>query len=152
MWRSDDPFLFPYYFALFYSPYPLLAIEIGVVRSSFSNCQRMRFVVSDRVPVDRPLFVNTSMTAQQRVDLYRRLCEPIQDSEPALQMRFWALDLRISSSAKFITFHSDIRRVLKSIQTTLPVRQNYDWLEESASIFVSFLFYTINYFASKFYF
>ncbi|PAV81179.1 hypothetical protein WR25_14546 [Diploscapter pachys] len=42
----------------------------------------------DRVPVDRPLFVNTSMTTQQRVDLYRRLCEPIQDSEPALQMRF----------------------------------------------------------------
>ncbi|VDM64426.1 unnamed protein product [Angiostrongylus costaricensis] len=42
---------------------------------------------SDRVPIDRPLFVNTSMTAQNRIDLYRRLGDPPQDSEPALLFR-----------------------------------------------------------------
>ncbi|KAK6766222.1 hypothetical protein RB195_025865 [Necator americanus] len=41
----------------------------------------------DRVPIDRPLFVNTSMTAQNRIDLYRRLDDPPQDSEPALLFR-----------------------------------------------------------------
>uniref|UniRef100_A0A8R1I8B9 Uncharacterized protein n=1 Tax=Caenorhabditis japonica TaxID=281687 RepID=A0A8R1I8B9_CAEJA len=37
-----------------------------------------------RVPVDRPLFINTSMSAQQRVDIYRQLSDPPKDSEPAL--------------------------------------------------------------------
>uniref|UniRef100_A0A7I4Z661 Bestrophin homolog n=2 Tax=Haemonchus contortus TaxID=6289 RepID=A0A7I4Z661_HAECO len=41
----------------------------------------------DRVPIDRPLFVNTSMSAQNRIDLYRRLDDPPQDSEPALLFR-----------------------------------------------------------------
>uniref|UniRef100_A0A0N4W2A9 GMC family oxidoreductase n=1 Tax=Haemonchus placei TaxID=6290 RepID=A0A0N4W2A9_HAEPC len=45
------------------------------------------FQYSDRVPIDRPLFVNTSMSAQNRIDLYRRLDDPPQDSEPALLFR-----------------------------------------------------------------
>uniref|UniRef100_A0A183GVG1 Alpha/beta hydrolase n=1 Tax=Heligmosomoides polygyrus TaxID=6339 RepID=A0A183GVG1_HELPZ len=41
----------------------------------------------NRVPIDRPLFVNTSMSAQNRIDLYRRLDDPPRDSEPALLFR-----------------------------------------------------------------
>ncbi|EFO98105.1 hypothetical protein CRE_15346 [Caenorhabditis remanei] len=47
---------------------------------SFSN--------DSRVPVDRPLFINTSMSAQQRVDIYRQLSDPPKDSEPALAFNF----------------------------------------------------------------
>ncbi|CAI5453936.1 unnamed protein product [Caenorhabditis angaria] len=42
----------------------------------------------DHVPVDRPLFVNTSMSASQRVDLYRRLSDPPKDNEPALTFNY----------------------------------------------------------------
>ncbi|CAB3399248.1 unnamed protein product [Caenorhabditis bovis] len=38
----------------------------------------------DHVPVDRPLFVNTSMSASQRSDLYRRLSDLPKDDQPAL--------------------------------------------------------------------
>ncbi|KJH44521.1 hypothetical protein DICVIV_09447 [Dictyocaulus viviparus] len=38
-------------------------------------------ILVERVPIDRPLFVNTSMTAQNRIDLYRRLGDPPQDNE-----------------------------------------------------------------------
>ncbi|CAD44159.1 uncharacterized protein CELE_Y15E3A.5 [Caenorhabditis elegans] len=47
---------------------------------SFSN--------DNRVPLDRPLFINTSMSAQQRVDIYRQLSDPPKDSEPALAFNF----------------------------------------------------------------
>ena len=42
----------------------------------------------DHVPLDRPLYINTAMTAQQRIDIYRRLSGPPQDQEPALQFRW----------------------------------------------------------------
>ncbi|CAI2358188.1 unnamed protein product [Caenorhabditis sp. 36 PRJEB53466] len=41
-----------------------------------------------RVPVDRPLFINTSMSAQQRIDIYRQLSDPPKDNEPALTFHF----------------------------------------------------------------
>lgn len=46
------------------------------------------FSSDSRVPVDRPLFINTSMSAQQRVDIYRQLSDPPKDSEPALAFNY----------------------------------------------------------------
>ncbi|CAO4387043.1 unnamed protein product [Caenorhabditis nigoni] len=56
--------------------------------NSYGHGSYGSFSSDSRVPVDRPLFINTSMSAQQRVDIYRQLSDPPKDSEPALAFNY----------------------------------------------------------------
>ncbi|CAD6193293.1 unnamed protein product [Caenorhabditis auriculariae] len=57
--------------------------------SSFSSYHNMSMSSPvNHVPYDRPLFVNTSMSAQQRIELYSQLAEKPRDDQPALTFRF----------------------------------------------------------------